>query len=116
MINYDCRWYAKLFWIVVLLGATTMWIVHSVVLIQSYIAFNTTSQVVISSGTLNFPTVSLCNINPVREGQIDNFGNDNLRDLLELLTPKNSFASDMPGSMRKKVNKPNKFKILYVRA
>ena len=83
-----------MFWLIVLFGATVMWVVHSVFLINSFAAADTTSQVIIESGTLDFPTVSLCNINPIVLKQVETHADDNIRAFLQQLQPKVAFSVD----------------------
>ena len=71
-----------------------MWVVHSVVLIRSYISFETNSQVSITTQELDFPTISICNINPIRENTVRTHGSQRLAEFIELLRPSEEFTHD----------------------
>ena len=64
-----------------------MWLVHSTFLLMTYLDAETNSQVSINTEQLDFPTVSICNINPIRENTVDRFGSERLNEYIELLRP-----------------------------
>ena len=95
------RWYAKAIWSFIFLAAIGAWLWHSIVLIQSYIRYDTSSQVKITFDSLDFPTITLCNINPIRENAITRFGSEDLEELLELMRPEETFDSRRRRKRRK---------------
>ena len=90
-IRNSKRKITKAAWTIVFCGAVCLWLYQSYLVCQEYFARDTTSTVQISHDTLPFPSVTVCNINPLRKTMVEDIGPENLKKLIQNMTPRNSY-------------------------
>ena len=90
-INRGSHWYTKAIWTFLFLAAVAAWLYHSYMLIYAYISFNVTTRVGITHDTLPFPSVTICNINPLQKTLTYKEGPQELVEFLKNLEPAQEF-------------------------
>ena len=65
-INRSGRWYSKTIWSVLFLTALGVMFYHLYTLFHKYYSAETTSSIQLGYATLGFPSVTICNVNPIR--------------------------------------------------
>ncbi|KAK2167592.1 hypothetical protein LSH36_26g10056 [Paralvinella palmiformis] len=68
------RWYTKTFWTVIFLGALAAMLQQTFQICEKYYSYKTTSSVSIGYDKLPFPSVTICNINPIRRSKVNELG------------------------------------------
>jgi hypothetical protein len=75
-------------WVLVFVGAVCMWLLHTYMVCVQYYAYATTTRVHVSHATLPFPSVTVCNMNPLRRSMVEDVGPELLSRLLNTMTPR----------------------------
>ncbi|XP_046372478.2 degenerin del-1-like isoform X2 [Haliotis rufescens] len=83
-IHTSKTWYAKLVWVVLLLGALCVMGIHLYTLSSSYIMFEKQTKVQLGFQNLKFPSITFCNVNPVRSSMISK-GRKELKDYIRTI-------------------------------
>ena len=66
-------WPARLFWMVVVIFASTLGVYHITLSVTAYLQYRTKTDVlIVSKEKLSFPAVTVCNINPFKLSEIEN--------------------------------------------
>ena len=66
-------WPARLFWMVVVIFASTLSVYQISLSVTAYRQFRTRTDVfLVSKESLSFPAVTVCNINPFKQSEIEN--------------------------------------------
>ncbi|XP_046560778.1 degenerin mec-10-like [Haliotis rubra] len=85
-INTSKTWYAKLVWTVLLLGAMVAMGIHLYTLCSSYFLFERQTQIKLGFQNLNFPSITFCNVNPVKSSMASR-GSKELKNYLRTIRP-----------------------------
>ena len=88
--------WAKLIWVLLLLGAIAGMIYHLKFLIENYVLFEKSTKIELGRDNLRFPAVTICNTNIIKRSSLDEFdGAETLKELVHDLKPEN-LAEDEP--------------------
>ena len=68
------RWWYKLFWILIFLGGVCASAYNVYLLIDEFFQYPVNTQVTLSYEKLPFPSITVCNINPVRKSAVEASG------------------------------------------
>ena len=89
--------WAKLIWVLLLLGAIAGMIYHLKFLIENYVSFEKSTKIELGRDNLRFPAVTICNTNIIKRSSLDEFdGAETLKELVHDLKPEN-LADESPG-------------------
>jgi amiloride-sensitive sodium channel subunit alpha/amiloride-sensitive sodium channel subunit gamma len=69
-INSAKFWYAKLLWTILLLCCTAGMTLHLYYLINQFLQWPIQTKIELGFSNLNFPAVTLCNVNPIRNSKV----------------------------------------------
>lgn len=91
------RWYAKAIWTFIFVAASAACIYHCYSIFDEYYKRKVTSKFDIGYDTLPFPSVTVCNINPVRLSRVS-LGGAALEDFVASLQPQEGY--DLPNATK----------------
>ena len=69
-INAAKLWYAKVLWVIILLGGIAGMTLHLYFLIDQFTDFDVQVSISLGFSNLAFPAVTICNVNAVRKSQL----------------------------------------------
>ena len=78
---------AKLMWVIFLLVAMAAMILHLYYLFTTYYSYQKQTQVLLGFSKLQFPAVTICNMNAVRRSQMMEYGNKELKEFVQSVRP-----------------------------
>ncbi|XP_050401041.1 amiloride-sensitive sodium channel subunit gamma-2 [Patella vulgata] len=87
-INNSKHWFQKLIWSVLLVGSMVAMTFHLKFLFDTYYAWPKHSTVSLGFNSLEFPAVTICNVNPIRQSKI-HLGSAALRNIVSVTSPEN---------------------------
>lgn len=88
------RFWYKMFWTVVFIGACAGGAYNLSDNIRRYLRYEYDTKVTLTYDYLDFPSVTVCNINPVRLSAIAQYGTDNMKYFFGQLTPSQQYTWD----------------------
>ncbi len=83
------RWWSTLFWVIIFIIACVACILHIWYLTKEYISYDTSTKTTIGYDYLDFPSVTVCNMNPIRLNQLDKTPADLQAFIQEIAESKN---------------------------
>lgn len=89
------HWWYRIFWICIFLGGMAATIYNVQMLLVLYFSFQVNTQVSLGYAKLDFPTVTICNINPIRQSMLDQYGTPEMKNFVAQLKPTNSYKFDI---------------------
>ncbi|KAK6178830.1 hypothetical protein SNE40_011326 [Patella caerulea] len=87
-INNSKHWFQKLMWSVLLVGSMVAMTFHLKFLFDTYYAWPKHSTVSLGFNSLEFPAVTICNVNPIRQSKI-HLGSAALKNIVSVTKPEN---------------------------
>ena len=93
-IHRSKKWYRAAFWLTVFLAAVAATTVQTYSVFSKYYSYLTTASVGMGYDNLAFPTVTICNMNPIRRSASSRFS-DELEDFFQTIRPNDKYW--MPG-------------------
>ncbi len=93
-VNRARRWYSKLFWSLVFATAMAVMMQQTYLICEKYYRYETTTSVKIGYDKLQFPSVSLCNINPVRLSGVGDVGGE-LEQFVNAISPQTEYDQEV---------------------
>ncbi|XP_046544724.1 degenerin deg-1-like [Haliotis rubra] len=100
-INTSKTWYAKLVWTLLLLGAMVAMGIHLYTLCSTYFLFERQTQIKLGFQNLKFPSITFCNVNPVKSSMASR-GSKELKNYLRTIRPE-AVASSIKTVILKKI-------------
>ena len=88
------RWWYKLFWILIFLGGVGASTYNVYLLIDKFFQYPVDTQVTLSYEKLPFPSVTVCNINPVRKSAVQAGGAPAMNQFVSQLMPKQNYKNN----------------------
>ncbi|XP_067677916.1 amiloride-sensitive sodium channel subunit gamma-like [Haliotis asinina] len=104
-IHTSKTWYAKLAWTVLLLGAMVAMGIHLYTLCSTYFLFDRQTQIKLGFQNLKFPTITFCNVNPVKSSMASR-GSNELKNFLRTVRP-DAVASSLKKQMPRAIQRPS---------
>ncbi|KAK2167590.1 hypothetical protein LSH36_26g10035 [Paralvinella palmiformis] len=89
-IHRSKKWYRAIFWVIIFLAAVAATVYQTYTVVHKYYSYGTTTSVGMGYDKLPFPSVDICNINPIRLSASSDFS-DELADFLATIVPDNSY-------------------------
>ena len=83
-INSAKFWYAKLLWTILLICCTAGMTLHLYYLINQFLQWPIQTKIELGFSNLNFPAVTICNVNPIRNSKVY-MASEHLQSLLAQL-------------------------------
>lgn len=87
-INAAKLWYAKVLWVLLLLGGIAGMTLHLYFLIDQYLQFDVQVSVTLGFNNLHFPAVTICNVNAVKKSETNTLSQQ-LQSFIETTDPSN---------------------------
>ena len=91
-INRASRWYSKIFWSLVFMASLAAMLYQTYKVFHKYYKYETTTSVSIGYDKLSFPSLTLCNINPIRLSKANEIGGS-IKEFVSSLDPKDQYHS-----------------------
>lgn len=92
-INSSKFWYAKLLWTILLLSCTAGMTLHLYYLINQFLQWPIQTKIELGFSNLNFPAVTICNVNPIRNSKVY-MASEHLQSLLAELEMTSLYGDD----------------------
>ncbi len=91
------HWWSTAFWTLVFMCAVSIALLQTTEVFKNYFSYDYNTKIDVSSSVLQFPSVTVCNINPVRTSQLNNTSEEF-----------NQFITSLRNSLPSTVVDPNK--------
>ena len=89
------HWYSKTAWILFLISAFAIATLHCYYVCMQYYSYDTNTKISLGYKSLPYPSISVCNINPIRMSQIK-LASKELQDFINDLVPQTEFKLYRP--------------------
>ena len=87
------RWYSRLLWILLFIAALGLTTWQFIEVLQKFLAQDTSTSITLGYANLEFPSVTICNINPIRQSAL-NETSPKVEKFIKSLTPSEEYNQE----------------------